>query len=218
KCHVSLLEPHIPSLRKGGERRIQMLTDRSDRGGDRVPVMTVTRCGGHGSAERRGQGHDTLLRSGPCTSVTEKGQALPECPGARASAKSRCEKALSIQLTQSPRRPQENGKLRAETTNRMDSAVSTALISCGACNVRDVDYKKTPMVVARVYARREYRRRRKDTPHGARIRPSRACPRCVSDRSRRGATSPALTVSLRLGFRMGRSVALEVLHLAFVLL
>src|SRR5262244_978696 len=52
----------------------------------------------------------------------------------------------------------------------------------------------------------------------ARIRPSRACPRCVSDRSRRGATSVALTVSLRLGFRMGRSVALEVLHLAFVLL
>src|SRR5262245_9002094 len=70
--------------------------------------------------------------------------ALPECPVARASAKSRAEEALSIPLTQSPRRPNGNGKLCAETTTRMDSAVSTTRIPCAACDVRDVDYKKPP--------------------------------------------------------------------------
>src|SRR5215468_83929 len=73
-----------------------------------------------------------------------RAKRCPNAQGARASAKSRGEEALSIQLTQSPRRPHGNGKLRAEITTRMDSVVSTARISCGACDVRDIDYKGNP--------------------------------------------------------------------------
>src|SRR5215471_16070227 len=79
-----------------------------------------------------------------------------------------------------------NGKLRAETTTRIDSAVSTARIRCGACDVRDVDYKKTPTAGASALHRRECRRRSR-TPIMARaLRPSRAYPRSVSDRAVEG--------------------------------
>src|SRR5262249_57620190 len=76
-AHVDLHEHVISSFHQGGERRIQMLHDRSDRGGDRVPVMTVTRCGGHGSAERRGPGQYKPPPAARWPSPAQKGPTPP---------------------------------------------------------------------------------------------------------------------------------------------